>query len=351
MIDLDVSCDTAAFEVPASLDERGRLTEASASQACSMLDEHGFVLISNLLTDQEAAEGLALVREVIQNPDRERGAFASETDILHRRRDFCPLPSTPPVLNYSHKLCHRLENVLIEYCGRSRQVIEISTLTSYRGSSHQYIHRDPEGVLCMFVAVDDVSPEQGGTVFVPGTHPYNGWEDAHDGKASLLMRLFQAQANLRILRYNLANLWRMRKLVEPPISWRELRARTLSLRTDLHQPNLVRLFVGGSAFTIVNFSPFNILRFFRYRKLLKTAYKLVQAAPKKGSVLLYRSDMLHAGPDNRSPQPRYFFNLNVARDVILKERWQYGYSPHSTLLANPVSLGDLLERESPAKVV
>jgi ectoine hydroxylase-related dioxygenase (phytanoyl-CoA dioxygenase family) len=344
MADLNVSFDTAEFEVHAALDSRGRLTHDCASQAQVILDTHGFVLIRDLLSDEEAADGLALVRQVIDNPDRETGAFASETDIRHRRRDFCPLPSTAPVLDYSHMLCHRLEEVLLEYCGRSRQVIEISTLTSYRGSSHQYIHRDPEGVLCMFVAVDDVSPEQGGTVFVPGTHPYNGSEDAHDGKANMLMRLFQAQANFRILRYNLANLWRVRKSVEPPITWRELRARVFSLRTDLHQPNLARFFIGGSAFTILNFTPLNILNFFCYRKLLKKAYRLVQAAPKKGSVMLYRSDMLHAGPDNRSPKPRYFFNLNIARDLVLMERWQHGYSPHPTLLAHPVSLGGLLER-------
>jgi len=346
MVQLDVSYDTKTFEVPPAFDETGRLTSDCARQARQILDEHGFVLIPDLLSDEEAAKGLDFIRDAIDNPNRETGAFASESDIRHRRRDFCPLPSAKPVLSYAALICQRLEEVLLEYCGRSRQILEISTLTSYFGSSHQYIHRDPEGVLCMFVAVDDVSPEQGGTVFVPGTHNYSGAEYAHGRKANRLMELYQAQANFRILRYNLINLWRIRKLAEPSIPWRELRARVFSLQTDLHQPNLARFLFGGSAFTILNFAPHKIFSFLRYRKIIKTAYRLVQAAPKKGTVVLYRSDMLHAGPDNRSPIPRYFFNLNIARDIIFADRWRNGYSPHRSLLAEPISLGDLLEEQN-----
>lgn len=187
---LDVSYDTREFEVAAELDQSGRLTPACARQVCKILDEQGFVVIPNLMSEEEAAEGLRLVHDAIDDANREIGAFASQTDIQYRRRDFCPLPSTKPVLTYAAMLCQRLQQVLVEYCGRTRQVLEISTLTSYLGSSHQYIHRDPDGVLCMFAAVDDVSPEQGGTVFVPGTHTYSGADMKHGGKAILFVRLF-----------------------------------------------------------------------------------------------------------------------------------------------------------------
>lgn len=343
---IDVSFDTEAFEVPAEHDERGRLTPDCARRARAILDEHGFVLIPGMLSADEAAAGLKIVHDVIADPERAKGAFASETDIRHRRRDFCPLPSTAPVLSYAAQLCQRLEEVLLEYCGRTRQVLEISTLTSNFGSSHQYIHRDPDGVLCMFAAVDDVAREQGGTVFVPGTHTYSGAADAHDGKAGHLTDLFQARSNFQILRHNLAHLWRIRKRTDPPISWREFRARVFSRQRDDHQPNLARFLLGANdVFSIGTLAPHRLVSMWRNRKILNEAYRLVQATPAKGTVILYRSDMLHAGPDNRTPNPRYFFNINLARDIVFPKHWRAGYSPHPTLLDNPLSLGDLLERQ------
>jgi Phytanoyl-CoA dioxygenase (PhyH) len=347
MSTIEVSFDTEAFEVPAELDERGRLSPYCAAQARKILDEQGFVLIPGLLSEDEATVGLKLVKEAIDDPNRAKGAFASETDIRHRRRDFCPLPSTTPVLSFASLLCRRLGDVLLEYCGRTRQVLEISTLTSNFGSSHQYIHRDPSGVFCMFAAVDEVSREQGGTMFVPGTHRYSGARDAHDGMAERLMELFRARCNIGILRHNLAHLWRVRKRTEPPISWRELRARVFSKQRDDHQPNLARFFLGANdVFSIREVAPHRLLRMLRYKKIIDENYRLVQATPAKGTVILYRSDMLHAGPDNRTPQPRYFFNINIARDVIFPAHWRRGYSPHPTLLDNPISLGDLLDRQS-----
>ena len=60
-------------------------------------------------------------------------------------------------------------------------------------------------------------------------------------------------------------------------------------------------------------------------------FRLVQTAPRKGTVILYRSDLLHAGPDNRSLHPRRFFGMSIARDVIEHKYWHDGYSPHPTL--------------------
>lgn len=341
----EVSYDTREFEVPAELDDVGRLTDRCASQAAKALDEHGFVVMTQLLSDAESAAGLQLVRDAIANPNRERGTFASQTDIRYVRRDFCPLPSVAPVLSYSAKLCQRLEKVLVEFCGRRRPVLEISTLTSYFGSSHQYIHRDPDGVLCLFVAVDDVSAEQGGTLFVPGTHRFSGSDMRHGGRSDKLMHLFQVMCNIRILRYNLANLRRMRKEGDQVITQREFLDRTFSRRRDNHQPNMLRFLLGKSGvFKITMLGPLTLLKLWRERKVLQDTFRLVQAAPKRGTVILYRSDMLHAGPNNRTAKPRCFFSLSIARDAIHPELQSEGYSPHSTLLTEPKTLGDLLDR-------
>lgn len=343
-----VSYDTREFEVPAELDAAGRLTDACAKQAATALDEHGFVVMTQLLSAAEAQAGLQLVRDAIANPNRERGTFASQTDIRYIRRDFCPLPSAPPVLSYSAKLCQRLENVLVEFCGRRRPVLEISTLTSHFGSSHQYVHRDPDGVLCMFVAVDDVSPEQGGTLFVPGTHRFSGSDERHGGRSDELMSLFQVLCNIRILRYNLAKLFRMRKAGDAVITKREFLDRTFSRKRDDHQPNMLRFLLGKSGvFKISMLGPLALLRLWRQRKTLDRMFRLVQATPKRGTVILYRSDMLHAGPDNRTNKPRYFFSLSIARDAMHPQLQSEGYSPHSTLLAQPKTLGDLLDGYQP----
>ena len=49
----------------------------------------------------------------------------------------------------------------------------------------------------------------------------------HGEKANLFMTYNQTLSNFRILRYNLTNLWRMRKTTEPPITWQEFRDRVL----------------------------------------------------------------------------------------------------------------------------
>lgn len=152
-------------------------------------------------------------------------------------------------------------------------------------------------------------------------------------------------SNAHVLCYNLGNLWRIRKAAEPPITWHELRERVFSLRPDNHQPNLARFLLGTNrVFRMFSLGPHKLLRLLVYWKSVNEAYRLVQAAPKKGTVMLYRSDMLHAGPDNRSQKPRFFFSMSIARDVIFPEQWRLGYAPHASLLAKPVSLGDLLDR-------
>lgn len=350
MTELRISSDTSAFEVPAVLDHAGCLAADCARQARAMIDTQGFVVLTGLLSDAEADTGLALIRETIADPDRNRCSFASETDNRYVRRDFCSLPSTPAVTGFAAGLCQRLAPVLTEYCGRSHPLLEITTLTSYLGSSHQYIHRDPLGVISLFAAMEDVSAQQGGTVFVPGTHLYGGVEKTRGGRAHALMELFRTRCNLAVLRHNLAKLWGMRRDPAAPLAPGEFLARVFSRNWDDHQPNLLRFVLGKNAqFSLRNLGPGTLIKLRREREALDEQFRLVQTAPRKGTVILYRSDLLHAGPDNRSPQPRQLFSLSIARDIINPVSWYDGYSPHPSLTAQPLTLGDLLDhRPSPA---
>lgn len=348
MNEFKVSNDTFVFEVPTVLDEKGRLTDDCVRQARTLMDTHGLVVLTDLLSDEEANVGLELIRQTIDDPDRNRCAFASETDNRYVRRDFCSLPSTPPVTGFAATLCQRLESVLSEYCGRSRPLLEVITLTSYLGSSHQYIHRDPAGVISILAAVEDVSEQQGGTVFVPGTHMYGGAENKHGGEAHALMDLFRIKSNYRILRHNLKKLWRMRKDKKTPLAPGEFLDRVFSSKWDQHQPNLMRFALGkNSQFSLRMLGPKTLWKLYRHRDVLDNLFHLVQTAPRKGTVILYRSDLLHAGPDNRSPHPRRFFGMSIARDIIEPKFWHDGYSPHPTLTAHPMCFGDLLDSSPP----
>lgn len=344
MKELKVSSDTSAFEVPAVLDDKGRLTDHCVRHALTMMDTRGLVVLTDLLSDAEANVGLELMRQTIDDPDRSQCSFASETDNRYLRRDFCSLPSTPPVTRFAATLCQRLEGVLSEYCGRSRPVLEVATFTSYLGSSHQYIHRDPSGVISLFAAVEDVSEQQGGTVFVPGTHMYGGGENQHGGAAYALMNLYRIKCNYRILWHNLMKLWRMRNDRTAPLAPGEFLDRVFSRKWDQHQPNLLRFVLGkNSQFSLRMLGPKTLWKLYRNREALNTLFSLVQTAPRKGTVILYRSDLLHAGPDNRSPHARRFFGMSIARDIIDPKYWHDGYSPHPTLTAHPLCLGDLLD--------
>lgn len=340
---LRISNDTSAYEVSADLDGEGRLTRACIEQALAMMDGHGLVVITGLLSASEAEAGLELVRQTIADPNRARSAFASETDNHYVRRDFCSLPSNSGVTRFAATLAQRLEDVLGEYCGQTRAVLEIATFTSYLGSSHQYIHRDPAGVISMFAALEDVSPEQGGTVFVPGTHQYGGADYQQGGGAYGLMELFRTRCNAGIFRHNLAKLWAMRGSANAPLAPGEFHDRVFSAKWDQHQPNILRFLTGkNSQFSLRHCGPRTLWRMLRQRAVLDARFKLVQVAPRKGTVILYRSDLLHAGPDNRSTRPRRFFGMSIARDIIDTKYWHDGYSPHPTLVAEPLTFGDLL---------
>ncbi len=340
---LQVSHDTSAFEVPAALDDCGRLTGPCVHRALAMMDRHGLVILTGVLSVAECSAGLDLIRRTIADPDRSHSAFASETDNHYLRRDFCSLPSSPEVIGFAAMLARRLEGVIGEYCGRTRPVLEVATFTSYRGSSHQYIHRDPMGVISLFAAVEDVSAEQGGTVFVPGTHMYGGADNRHGGGAYGQMELLRTRWNARIFRHNLAKIWGMRNDAATPLAPGELRDRVFSTQWDQHQPNLLRFLTGKNAqFSLRNLTPRTLWRLLRQHRVLDARFRLVQTAPRKGSVILYRSDLLHAGPDNRALQPRRFFGMSIARDVIEHKYWHDGYSPHPTLIAQPLTFGDLL---------
>jgi ectoine hydroxylase-related dioxygenase (phytanoyl-CoA dioxygenase family) len=317
MNELKVSNDTSAFEVPAALDQHGRLTDHCVRHALAMMDTHGLVVLTDLLSDHEANVGMDLLRQTIDDPDRSRSSFASETDNHYLRRDFCSLPATPAVTGSAAMLCQRLAGIYAEYCGRSRSLLEVATFTSYFGSSHQYIHRDPSGVISLFAAVENVSEQQGGTVFVPGSHLYGGGGNRHEGKAHELMELYRIKSNYRIFWHNLKKLWQMRKGADSLLAPGEFVDRVFSTKWDQHQPNLLRFALGkNSQFSLRMLGPRTLWQLYRRRAALDNLFSLVQTAPRKGTVILYRSDLLHAGPDNRSRHPRQFFGMSIARDMI-----------------------------------
>lgn len=343
MDELKVSSDTSAFEVPAVLKENGALTDACVQRAVASMETHGLVILTGLLSDEQSEVGAELIRQTIDDPHRKRCAFASETDNRYMRRDFCSLPSTPAVTGFAADLCRTLEGILSRYCDRSHPLLEVTTLTSYSGSSHQYVHRDPSGVISLFAAVEDVSDRQGGTVFVPGTHIRDGAGTEDDDPSYELMELFRTRCNYRILGYNLKKLWSMRAGKSVPLAPGEFRDRVFSSKWDEHQPNLLRFALGkNSQFNLRMLSPRILWKIHRHREALDNLFHLVRTAPRKGTVILYRSDLLHAGPDNRSPYPRRLFSMSIAREPIDARRWHAGYSPHPSLTASPMSLGDLL---------
>jgi ectoine hydroxylase-related dioxygenase (phytanoyl-CoA dioxygenase family) len=340
---IEKSWDMAPFEVQASFDGAGGLSAVCLQQALDLMDRHGFVVINDVLDGDEAAAGLELVLAQLRDPERERATFASETDVGNQRRDFCPLPSTEPVLAFSGLVCSRIADLLTTYTSPSRAVLEISTLTSYLGCSHQYLHRDPAGAICVFIAVADVSPEQGGTVFVPGTHRYIGSAVTNYGASETFMTVFQDDVNQRLFRYNLRMLWDLYQAKRAGITRRELRDRVWSRLPDKAQPNIRQfLTCKNSAYDLTNYRPRSLLLSLRYRRFARGAYDLVQVSPRAGSVVVYRSDMLHAGPDNRSTEPRYVMSLTVARDTSPPDSRRFGYTPHSTLIEDPKTLADLI---------
>ena len=344
MREFNISDDTSAYEVPAVLDADGRLADPCVRQALTRIDTHGFVIFTGLLSPEEADAGLEMVRQAADDPERNLCTFASETDNRYKRRDFCSLPSTPFMKNFAGMLCQRLEGVLMEYCRPSHQLLEAITLTSYLGSSHQYFHRDPPNVISLFAAFEDISADQGGTVFVPGTHKYAGVEKRHGGKALELMNLFMIRKNLRIFRYNFEKLLGMRKDRDAPLAPGEFRDRVFSRKWDEYQPNVLRFLMGRSThLSIRSLSLRTVRNLLRYREQLDSAFPIVRTAPRKGTVILMRSDVIHAGPDNRSPHPRRLFGMSISRDIIDPEHRYDGYSPHPDLLAQPMTFGDLLD--------
>jgi ectoine hydroxylase-related dioxygenase (phytanoyl-CoA dioxygenase family) len=343
MYELKVSNDTSQFEVPAVLDEAGKLTDHCVRQAIATIDTHGFVILTNLLSDDEADAALELVRQTADDPDRNLCTFASETDNRYKRRDFCSLPSTPVMKGLAGTMCQRLEGVVKEYCRPSHRLLEAITLTSYLGSSHQYFHRDPPNVLSFFAAFEDISSEQGGTVFVPGTHRYAGVEKRHGGRSFELMNLFLVRSNIAIFWQNLRMLWRMRTDKDAPLAPGEFRDRVFSTKWDEYQPNFLRFLLGRNThLSLGTLRPSTLLKLYRERETLDKLFYFVRTAPRKGTVIAFRSDVIHAGPDNRSPQPRRLYGMSISRDIIDGEHLFDGYSPHPSLIAQPMTFGDLL---------
>ena len=191
--------DTRPFEIAAEFSSDGQLNSDCVQHIAQTLDRFGFAIIVDLLTAREAQQGLDLIRGTLNDPSRTKGAFASTIDNKFNRRDFCPLASTEPVLLFVSTLCKKLGKIVNQYCDTTKLIIEISTLTSYFGSSHQYVHRDFWDIISILAAVEDVSHEQGETLFIPSTHKSNKrtWE---------IMSAYGTLLNLQIFYHNLGKM-------------------------------------------------------------------------------------------------------------------------------------------------
>ena len=340
---LNISDDTSQFEVAAVLDASGKLTDDCAREAVAKIDTYGFVIFTDLLSHDEADAALRMVRETADDPERNLCTFASETDNRYKRRDFCSLPPTPFLNSFAGTLCQRLEGVISEYCRPSHRLLEAITLTSYQGSSHQYFHRDPPNVLSFFAAFQDVSRDQGGTVFVPGTHKYAGVEKRHGGFGLELMNLFMIRANIRVFAHNFSKLWGMRKGIGGELAPGEFRDRVFSTKWDEYQPNILRFLMNRNThLSLSTFRPRILRALWRNRAAIRDQFHIVRTAPRKGTVIVFRSDTIHAGPDNCSPEPRRLYGMSISRDIIDPVHLFDGYSPHPELIAEPLTYGDLL---------
>ncbi|MFN3989546.1 MAG: phytanoyl-CoA dioxygenase family protein [Erythrobacter sp.] len=343
MIGLKISDDTSRFEVAAVLDTSGKLTADRVREAVRKIDTYGFVIFTDLLSPDEADAALEMVRQTADDPDRNLCTFASETDNRYKRRDFCSLPPTPFVNSFAGTLCQRLEGVISEYCRPSHRLLEAITLTSYQGSSHQYFHRDPPNVLSFFAAFQDISQDQGGTVFVPGTHKYAGVEKRHGGFGLELMNLFMIRSNMRVFVHNFRKLWGMRKGIGGELAPGEFRDRVFSTKWDEYQPNILRFLLNrNSHLSLSTFRPSTLRALWRNRAAIRDEFEFVRTAPRKGTVMVFRSDTIHAGPDNCSPVPRRLYGMSISRDIIDPVHLFDGYSPHPALVAEPLTYGDLL---------
>ena len=70
MIELEISNDTSEFEVPAVLDGNGVLTDHCVRQAVAKMEIHGLVILTDCLSGVEANEGLDLIRNTIEDPEK-----------------------------------------------------------------------------------------------------------------------------------------------------------------------------------------------------------------------------------------------------------------------------------------
>ena len=329
-----VHCDTS--------DARSSAERIAA--AGKLFDKNGFVIIEGLLTTEEIESARQVVTDTINNDDRQFGDFASQVDIRYGRRDFCPIELSSTSRAVVELLCKRLEPLLTQYCERSDRVMEISTLTSNYGCSHQYLHRDPPGVLCLFLVVDDISVEQGSTAFVPGTDNYSHALDGLGDARKYLVELYRLRGNCAILARNILLLLRL-LVTRQLVSLREFRHRIFSRCKDDHQPNLYTFMTGkNSVFHLLMLHPKKFVRMIRSRSKFRENFKTVYGALPRGAVILYRSEILHAGRDNRTDRARMYFNVNIGVDSNHEKQWsEGGYTPHRGLLEQPLQVGDFWE--------
>lgn len=150
-------------------------------------------------------------------------------------------------------------------------------------------------------------------------------------------------SNIHVFRHNFRKLWDMRKGRGAPLAPGEFRDRVFSTKWDEYQPNILRFLMNRNThLTLSTFGPRTLIDLYRQRAAIRDNFHIVRTAPRKGTVIVFRSDVIHAGPDNRSPRPRRLYGMSISRDIIDPEHLFDGYSPHPSLIAHPMTFGDLL---------
>lgn len=329
---LPTTFDTTAFEVAPRFDADGVITAESLDEIRAVMDDNGFVILPGFLTPDEVETGRGLQDGTIVDVAGETSQFASETDIHYRRRDFHAIPWTDTTHRFLSSVLGRTGDLLRPYMDDDAALLECSAMISYPGSSHQYLHRDPDGAISVFLVLDDVDRKRGGTVFVPGSHR----DDSTD------VYVYARMINAVVFAHNLVKLVKMRLGRGPEPGPGEIRSRLWSRLADRHQPNLLGFLTGKNIYmSIRDFFPDRLFRLVTRGPRAWRSYQLVGTAPDTGTVIVWHSRIFHAGPDNVSDGARMIMTVSLSRDGFDAYEWREAYQPHSSMVGNPTRVAEL----------
>ena len=250
----------------------------------SAVRENGVVLVPGVLTKELTAalrdcvvSELELMRDAIRaDPSLSVPLFYVPADIhfsTPRGYVLLPLRDTPsvragpetigPIVQASRELLSPqkpLSGLFGELCdGNASQMYDFCALRTEPGAARQVVHcdtphQDIPGLFCAFIALQDVTFEMGGTLFIPKTHTKTAARKQFDNNNERETMLRQAKSQYTMLKAGDAAVFDMRILhaglanLKDGGSQRFLMAitfRNLQANGDLgHKPNLRPGYVG-----------------------------------------------------------------------------------------------------------